>query len=79
MNRKQYSLLVMLALVAGLVGGALASRLFTNQPVFAKEVTSKSTEISPELQVIMAKQIMLLDLNRKPRIRLMVDQNGERQ
>jgi len=77
MNRKQYSLLVVLALVAGLVGGIVASRLFTNQPVFAKEVTSKSTEISPELRVIMAKEIMLLGLDRKPRIRLMVDQNGE--
>ena len=77
MNRKQYSLLLVLALVAGLVGGVVSSRLFTNQPVFAKEVTSKSKEIFPELRVIMAKEIMLLGLDRKPRIRLMVDQNGE--
>jgi hypothetical protein len=77
MTRKQYSLLVVLALMAGLVGGVVASRLFTNQPVFAKDVTSKSTEIPPEHQVIIAREIMLLDLNRKPRIRLMVDQNGE--
>ena len=77
MNRKQYSLLLVLALVAGLVGGVVSSWFLTTQPIFAKEVTSKSKEIFPELQVIMAKEIMLLDLDRKPRIRLMVDQNGE--
>lgn len=77
MNRKQYSLLLVLALVAGLASGVVSSWFFSNQPVFAKEVTSKSTEVFPELRVIMAKEIMLLGLDRKPRIRLMVDQNGE--
>jgi hypothetical protein len=77
MSKKQYGLIVVLALVGGLVGGMVSSRLFANQPVFAKEVTSKSKEISPEHRVIMAKEIMLLGLDRKPRIRLMVDKNGE--
>ncbi len=77
MSRKQHISLVVLALVAGLVGGVVSSWFFTNQPVFAKEVTSKSKEIFPERRVIMAKEIMLLGLDRKPRIRLMVDKNGE--
>jgi hypothetical protein len=77
MNRKQYSLLLVLALVAGLASGVASSWFFSNQPVFAKEATKRAEEIFPELRVIMAKEIMLLDLHRKPRIRLMVDQNGE--
>ena len=77
MNRKQYSLLLVLALVAGLASGVASSWLFSNQPAFAKEVISNSKEILPELRVIMAKEIMLLGLDRKPRIRLMVDPNGE--
>jgi len=77
MSKKQHISLVVLALVAGLVGGMVSSWFFTNQPIFAKEVTSKSEEIFPEFRVIMAKEIMLLGLDRKPRIRLMVDQNGE--
>ncbi len=77
MNRKQYSLLLVLALVAGLASGVASSWFFSNQPVFAKEATKRAEEISPELRVIMAKEIMLLGLDRKPRIRLMVDKNGE--
>ncbi len=77
MNRKQYSLLLVLALVAGLASGVASSWFFSNQPVFAKEATKRAEEISPELRVIMAKEIMLLGLDRKPRIRLMVDNNGE--
>jgi hypothetical protein len=77
MNRKQYSLLLVLALVAGLASGVASSWFFSNKPVFAKEATKRAEEISPELRVIMAKEIMLLGLDRKPRIRLMVDRNGE--
>jgi hypothetical protein len=77
MSRKQYISLVVLALAATLASGVASSWFFSNQPVFAKEATKKAEEISPELRVIMAREINLLGLDRKPRIKLAVDQNGE--
>lgn len=77
MSRKQYISLVVLALAAGLAGGIVSSWFFSNQLVFAREATKKAAEISPELRVIMAREINLLGLDRKPRIKLAVDQNGE--
>jgi hypothetical protein len=77
MSRKQYISLVVLALVAGLAGGMVSSWFFSNQLVFAREATKKAAEISPELRVIMAREINLLGLDRKPRIKLAVDANGE--
>jgi hypothetical protein len=77
MSRKQYISLAVLALVAGLAGGMVSSWFINSQPVFAREATEKATEISPELRVIMAREINLLGLDRKPRIKLAVDQNGE--
>jgi hypothetical protein len=35
MNKKQYSLMLVLALVAGLVGGVVSSQFFVGQPAFA--------------------------------------------
>jgi hypothetical protein len=77
MSRKQYISLAVLALAAGLAGGMVSSWFFSNQLVFAREATKKAAEISPELRVIMAREINLLGLDRKPRIKLAVDQNGE--
>lgn len=77
MSRKQYISLVVLALVAGLAGGMVSSWFFSNQLVFAREATKKAAVISPELRVIMAREINLLGLDRKPRIKLAVDENGE--
>jgi hypothetical protein len=77
MSRKKYISLVVLALAAGLAGGMASSWFFSSQLVFAKEATKKAEEISPELRVIMAREINLLGLDRKPRIKLAVDQNGE--
>jgi len=77
MSRKQYISLAVLALAAGLAGGIVSSWFLSNQPVFAKEATKEAVEISPELRVIMAREINLLGLDRKPRIKLAVDQNGE--
>jgi hypothetical protein len=37
MNRKQYSLTVALALIAGLVGGMVSSQFFVGQPVWAEK------------------------------------------
>jgi hypothetical protein len=77
MSRKQYISLAVLALAAGLAGGIVSSWFLGNQPVFAREATKEAVEISPELRVIMAREINLLGLDRKPRIKLAVDQNGE--
>ena len=77
MSRKQCISLVVLALAAGLAGGMVSSWFFSNQLVFAREATKKTAEISPELRVIMAREIILFRLDRKPRIKLAVDQNGE--
>ena len=77
MSRKQYVSLVVLALAAGLAGGIVSSWFLSNRPVFAREVTKEAAEISPEHRVIMAREINLLGLDRKPRIKLAVDQNGE--
>lgn len=77
MSRKQYISLAVLALAAGLAGGIVSSWFLSNQPVFAREATTGAGEISPELRVIMAREINLLGLDRKPRIKLAVDQNGE--
>jgi hypothetical protein len=77
MSRKQYVSLLALALAAGLAGGIVSSWLLSNQPVFAREATNEAIGISPELRVIMAREINLLGLDRKPRIKLGVDQNGE--
>jgi hypothetical protein len=77
MSRKQYISLAVLALAAGLAGGMVSSWFFSNQLVFAREATKKAAEISPELRVIMAREINLLGLDRKPRIKLAVDEYGE--
>jgi hypothetical protein len=77
MSRKQYISLIVMALAAGLTGGIVSSWFLINQPVFAREATKEAVEISPELRVIMAREIDLLGLDRKPRIKLAVDQNGE--
>ena len=37
MNRRQYSLIVALALIAGLVGGMVSSQFFVGQPVLAEK------------------------------------------
>jgi hypothetical protein len=55
----------------------VSSWFFSNHLVFAREASKQSTEISPELRVIMAREINLLGLDRKPRIKLAVDENGE--
>jgi hypothetical protein len=77
MSRKQCISLAVLALAAGLAGGMVSSWFFSNQLVFAREAFKEAAEISPELRVIMAREINLLGLDRKPRIKLAVDENGE--
>ena len=63
MNKKQYSVMLVLAMFAGFVGGVVASRLFTLQPAFAQK-TSKPVEI------IEAQEFRLVDKNGRTEARL---------
>ena len=44
MIRKEYALLLGVALLAGLVGGALSDRFFTSKPVFAHNAPEHAEE-----------------------------------
>lgn len=48
MSKRQYSLVVILAMVAGFVGGSVANRFFTPQPVFAKKKSKTAKVIEAE-------------------------------
>lgn len=63
MNKRQYSLLLMLALGAGLVGGMVSSQFLMRQPVFAEEKTEP-------MKVIEAQEFRLVDEKGKSRARL---------
>ena len=55
MNRKQYFLMILLALVAGLIGGALSSQFFTIQTALAAKT------IKPHEKIIRAGRFELVD------------------
>ena len=55
---KQYSLTVLLALVAGLVGGVVSSQFYIGQPVFAQKTEQPG-------KVIIAEEFRLVDKNGK--------------
>lgn len=67
MNRKQYSLIVVLALVAGLVGGVFSSQYFIGVPVFAQKTSQ---------DVIKAKEFRLLDNQGRTRAALGTHEQG---
>ena len=48
MNKKECILMLVLALVAGLVGGVMSSQLLTAQPAFAKRGTMMQKEVVAE-------------------------------
>lgn len=54
MNRKQYALLIILAVLAGLVGGAVSSWIFMDEPVFAQKTQQHQ-------KVITAEELRLVD------------------
>jgi len=54
MNRREYWLMVVLALIAGLVGGAVSSMFFIGEPVFAQKTPQHP-------KVITAEEFRLLD------------------
>lgn len=54
MSRKQYSLIVLLALVAGFVGGVISSQIFVSRPIFPQK------EPKPQ-KVVVAKKFRLVD------------------
>jgi hypothetical protein len=54
MNKKQYSMTVALALIAGLVGGVVSSQFFVGQPVWAEKKSSHE-------EVLRAERLELVD------------------
>lgn len=54
MKRRQYLLLVVLTVVAGVIGGAVSNRLFMARAAVAQEVPTVE-------EVVIAKKFMLLD------------------
>jgi hypothetical protein len=69
MNGKQYALIVVLAIVAGLIGGAVASWTFVGQPVFAQNQPQ-------DKKVITAEQFRVVDKNGNKRAVLGVRSDG---
>ena len=60
MNKKQYSLMLVLALVAGLVGGVVSSQFLMGQPAFAEKK-------SKPLKVVESEEFRLVDKDGKTR------------
>ena len=71
MSHKDYWLLTMLAVVAGLVGGSVTSWVLVSGPVFAQK---QSSEIA---KVIEAEGFHLIDKNGVRRARLGLSSNGK--
>ena len=69
MSKKQYSLIVVLAFVGGLMGGVLSSRLLMGQPARAE---NKATS----LQIIDAEEFRVVDKNGRKRAQLMLTDLG---
>jgi hypothetical protein len=71
MNRRQYILLLASALIGGLIGGALSTRVFMGGQVFAQR--------SPQHQkILVAKEFHLIDVKEKTRAILgLKDQDGQ--
>jgi len=65
MSRKAYCFLLVAAMVAGFVGGTVADRLLTPEPVFAQQETQVG-------RVIEAQEFRLLDKDGKAVARLTV-------
>ncbi|MGH7273001.1 MAG: hypothetical protein ACREIQ_00890, partial [Nitrospiria bacterium] len=75
MSRKQYSLLLALAMLSGLVGGAVSSRFFIGEPVFAQRpapepVTFPQYIASKPAEVVRAHKFELVDRDGKTRASL---------
>jgi len=54
MGRKQYSLIVLLALLAGFIGGVISSQIFVGRPLFTQK------EAKPQ-KVVVAEKFRLVD------------------
>jgi hypothetical protein len=70
MDKKQYGVMLMLAILAGFLGGAVASRLFATQPVFAEKKSR------PE-KVIEAQEFIVRDKSGTTRARLYVEESSK--
>jgi hypothetical protein len=68
--------MIIMALVAGIVGGVVSSQFFVGYPAYAKQEVKKTKEIPPQYKTIEAGEIHLLDASGKTRIHLYTDING---
>jgi hypothetical protein len=66
MNRKQYGLLVLLALAAGLMGGMVSSQFFMGKPVFAEKKETHE-------KIVRAEGFVLVDSEGNPLASLNLD------
>jgi hypothetical protein len=71
MSKKQYSLMIVLALVAGLVGGVVSSQFLMGQPAFAEK------KAKPQ-KVIEAQEFRLVDKDGKTRAFLGINRGQPR-
>ncbi|MDO8473177.1 MAG: hypothetical protein Q7T05_05090 [Dehalococcoidia bacterium] len=76
MSRKESGIMIVLALAAGLVGGAVSGRLIAGDPVTAQE-TSKRTKII-DAELVQATGFQVVDMNGKPRAHLGTRPDGSK-
>jgi len=93
MKSKQYGLMVILALIAGLIGGMVSSQLFTGKPVFAQKKSIPQKAVAAEEFLLVDKDgnlrasfgdlpnkglgLTVLGKNANIRLLLGVNDNGE--
>ena len=71
MNKKQYGLLIVFALAAGLIGGVGANQFFASTSVFASQQKQNRAE------TILAKSLVLVDDNGQYRAMLFLNTNNQ--
>lgn len=72
MRKKQFAVLVALALIAGLAGGFLSDQFLAGPASYAQE-TSENQVVPPQMKMLEAGTIQVLDASGKPRIKLVGD------
>ena len=76
MSRKESGLMLVLALIAGLVGGAISGRFIVGDPVNAQETPKRAKIIEAEL--VQATGFQVIDKNGTPRAHLGTRPDGSK-
>ncbi|MGR3317101.1 MAG: hypothetical protein ACUZ8O_01285 [Candidatus Anammoxibacter sp.] len=74
MNRKQYSILVVLVIVSGLVGGGMSNWIFKGEFAFAKKISNKS--LLPE-HVVTTEELRIVGKDGMEHITMGINKKGE--